>query len=181
MQILTFTDPDLEKLYVFARLLWRELPRRKGGLPVSVTEAIDMASYRIEEKTAGPIKLERGAEPIGPLTGGAVFGERPQQMEPLSAIIRELNEKFGTDFREEDRVVIGQLEARLASHESLADSIRVNTAENARLTFNSVVSSELQDLADTNFKFYKRVTDDEAFARHFLDWLFERVRQQAGR
>lgn len=137
-----------------------------------------MASYRIEEKTAGQIRLERSVQPIDPLTGGAVFGARAQQIEPLSAIIRELNEKFGTDFKEEDKVVIRQLEARLASHESLADSIRVNTAENARLTFNSVVNNELQDLADTNFKFYKRVTDDEAFARHFLDWLFERVRTQ---
>jgi len=180
-QILTFTDADLEKLYVFARLLRFRLPVNKGELPVSVQDAIDMASYRIEQKTSGPIKLERGAEPLDPLTGGAVFGARPQQIEALSAIIRELNEKFGTDFKEDDKVVIRQLEARLASHESLADSIRANTPENARLTFNSVVSNELQDLADTNFKFYKRVTDDEAFARHFLDWLFERVRSGTGK
>jgi hypothetical protein len=58
---------------------------------------------------------------------------------------------------------------------------RLNTPENARLTVNSVVSKELQDLADTKFNFYKPVTDDEGFARHFLDWLFERVRTGAGR
>lgn len=32
-------------------------------------------------------------------------------------------------------------------------------------------------MADTNFKFYKKVTDDEAFARHLLDWLFDRLRR----
>jgi type I restriction enzyme R subunit len=106
-----------------------------------------------------------------------VFGQQPERLEPLSQIIRELNEKFGTDFREKDKVVIRQLEERLSENESLADSIRVNTAENARLTFESVVSDQLQDLANTNFEFYKRVTDDEAFARHFLNWLFERVQK----
>jgi hypothetical protein len=30
--------------------------------------------------------------------------------------------------------------------------------------------------SDTNFKFYKRVTDDPEFGRFFLDWLFERFR-----
>jgi type I restriction enzyme R subunit len=110
---------------------------------------------------------------------GAVFGGRPEQLEPLSQIIRELNERFGTDFKEEDRVVIRQLEERLARHESLADSLRVNTPENARLTFDQVVNDQLQDLADTNFKFYKRVTDDEAFSKHFLNWLFDRLRASA--
>lgn len=176
-QILTFTDADLEKLYVFARLLRRRLPVPEGGLPIEVQEAIDMASYRIERKSSGAIKLDRGNQPLSPLTGGTIFGGQREQLEPLSEIIRELNEKFGTDFKEEDKVVIRELEARLAKHESLADSLRVNTPDNARLTFDQVVSDQLQDLADTNFKFYKRVTDDEAFARHFLDWLFDRVRK----
>jgi len=118
-QILTFTDSELEQLYVFARLLRRRLPVREGELPVEVQEAIDMASYRIEQKTSGEISLQRGVEPLGPLTGGAVFGGQPGRLEPLSQIIRELNDKFGTDFREKDKVVIRQLEERLSSHESL--------------------------------------------------------------
>ena len=55
----------------------------------------------------------------------------------------------------------------------------MNTPENARLTFDSVVTDQLQDLANANFEFYKRVTDDEAFARHFLNWLFDRARKTA--
>jgi len=36
-------------------------------------------------------------------------------------------------------------------------------------------------MVDTNFDFYKRVTDDREFSRFFLDWLFERFAGAAGR
>jgi len=67
--------------------------------------------------------------------------------------------------------------APLVSGSALAASLRANVPENARLTFDHVVSDRLQDMVETNFEFYKRVTDDPAFAKFFLDWLFERVRK----
>ena len=98
-------------------------------------------------------------------------------MEPLSQIIRELNERFGTDFTEEDRLFIQQLEERLVGDPALVASVRVNTPENARLTFDHVVTDRLQDMVDTNFKFYKRITDDQEFSKFFLDRLFDRFRK----
>ena len=105
----------------------------------------------------------------------------PEEMEALSRIIRELNERFGTDFTEEDKVFIRQLEERLAEDPALVASVRVNPPENARLAFDHVVTDRLQDMMDTNFKFYKRVTDDREFSRFFLDWLFERFREGLGK
>jgi hypothetical protein len=32
-------------------------------------------------------------------------------------------------------------------------------------------------MVDTNFRFYKRITDDREFSGLFLDWLFERYRK----
>jgi type I restriction enzyme R subunit len=54
------------------------------------------------------------------------------------------------------------------------DAVRVNPPENARLTFDHVVNDKLQEMIDSNFKFYKQITDDREFAKYFLDWLFER-------
>jgi type I restriction enzyme R subunit len=175
--VLTFTDADLEKLYVFARLLRRYLPARREDLPREVQQNIDMESYRVQQTSAGKVALSRGegqVEPIGP-KGGYEIG--PEEIEPLSQIIRELNERFGSDFTEQDRVFIRQLEEKLAGDPSLTASVRSNVPENARLTFDHVVSDRLQDMVDTNFKFYKRVTDDQQFAKFFLDWLFERFRK----
>ena len=57
--------------------------------------------------------------------------------------------------------------------------MNTNPPENARLTFELRARDRIQDLIDTDFDFYKRVTDDEAFAKFFLDWLFEPYRQEA--
>ncbi len=176
-QILTFADADLEKLYVLARLLRRYLPEPKGELPREIQQKIDMDSYRVRKTFGGSIALGRGEREIDPQKA-----ERPSptvfELEALSRIIQELNERFGTDLTDEDKVFIEQLEEKLAADPALTASIRANTPENARLTFDHVVSDRLQDMVDTNFKFYKRVTDDRDFSNFFLDWLFERFRQR---
>ncbi|MBI2839689.1 MAG: type I restriction endonuclease subunit R [Acidobacteria bacterium] len=175
-QILTFTDPGLEKLYVFARLLRRYLPVERGQLPREIQSKIDIESYRIQQTHSGRITLERGLNEIPPIGSEIRHGKSEEDLEALSKIVRELNERFGTDFTEEDKVFIHELEDRLTADEALMQSVRVNTPENARLAFDHVVSDRLQDMVDTNFKFYKRVTDDPQFGKFFGDWLFERFR-----
>ncbi len=175
-QILTFADAGLEKLYVFSRLLRRYLPVDREQLPREIQQKIDIESYRLQRIHAGRIPLERGLGEIQPITGERRPGPTEEDLEALSRILRELNERFGTDFTEEDKVFIRQLEDRLAGDEALTKSVRANTPENARLAFDHVVSDRLQDMVDTNFKFYKRVTDDPQFGKFFVDWLFERFR-----
>ena len=174
-QVLTFTDAELEKLYVFARLLRRYLPATRDELPREIQQNIDMESYRVRETRSGKIALERGQGEVEPAGAAPPRGITPPEIEPLSQIIRELNERFGTDFSGEDKVFIQRLEDQLATDPALAASLRANVPENARLTFDHVVGDRLQDMLDTNFEFYKRVTDDPAFAKFFLDWLFERL------
>src|SRR5262249_19346981 len=125
-QILTFTDADLEKLYVFGRLLLRKLPPKRDQLPVEIQQNIDIESYRLQQTHGGKIKLDRGSQQLPPITGGGIYDPPPAQVEPLSAILKELNERFGTDFSEEDRVFITALEEKLAGDTALNTSVQVN-------------------------------------------------------
>jgi type I restriction enzyme R subunit len=173
-QVITFTDADLEKLYVFAKLLWRVLPVNRDPLPVEVQQNIDLDAFRLKRTSSGTIKLEKGTKELDPMTPKDEGCARPEDIEPLSQIIHELNERFGTDFTEEDQVFIRQLEQRIANDPALAASIKVNPPADARLTFNQVVNDKLQDMVDSNFKFYKQITDNADFAEDFLSWMFER-------
>jgi type I restriction enzyme R subunit len=170
-------DGDLEKLYVFAKLLWRLLPVNRDPLPVEVQQNIDLDAFRLRNPGTTKIQLKQGTEELEPMTPKDEGGSKPEEIEPLSQIIHELNERFGTDFTEQDKVFIQQLEHRLAGDPALEASIKVNPPEDARLTFNQIVNDRLQEMMDSNFKFYRQITDNADFAEELLAWMFERYRK----
>lgn len=173
-QLLTFSDTSLEKLYEFGRLLLRRLPNTYENLPVEIQQNIDIESYRVRQTSSGKIKLERGVNELDPIGPKEIYSLGNDEMEPLSQIIRTLNEHFGTEFNEDDRLCIQELEHRLAGNSALEASVRANTPENARLTFDIVVNDLLQGMIDSHFKFYKQVNDNKEFSKMFIDWLFDR-------
>jgi len=155
----------------------RRLPIEKEKLPVEIQQSIDLESYRLDKTSSGKITLQRGQgemKPEDPLTPNRI---NQPDIEALSEIIKELNERFGTDFTEEDRLVIRQLEEHLAKIPMLEQTVRVNTPENAMLTFKEVLENLLQELIDTQFKFYKQVNANPEFADTLTKFLFERYRK----
>ena len=49
----------------------------------------------------------------------------------------------------------------------------MNTRENVRLTFDPKVEDKIQEIVETNFDLYKRITDDPDFGQTLKDFLFE--------
>lgn len=172
-QVLTFADADLEKLYVFARYLRRLLPADRAELPREVQQNIDMESYRIQQTGSGKIVLERKMGLLDPVGTKGRYETPAEQMEPLSRIIAELNERFGLNLGPEHRVTLGQMMERLDADAALDASARVNTRENVRLTFDQKVERVIQEIVDSNFDLYKRITDDRAFGEAIKNFLFD--------
>jgi len=173
-QVLTFADPDLEKLYVFARHLRRLLPADRVELPREVQQNIDMESYRIQQTSSGRITLERRPGVLDPMaTKSTTRGDTPAEMEPLSRIIAELNEQFGVNLGPEHKVTLGQMMEKLSADAALDAAARANTRDNVRLAFDRKVERVVQNIVDTNFEFYRRITDDPAFGAALKNFLFD--------
>ena len=172
-QILPFQDPDLEMLYVFARLLCRRLPAPPDSLPREIQQNIDMDSYRIQKTSNGKIDLGGGEVELPPM-GVTKVHATTDEKETLSIIIKDLNDRFGTDFTDDDKLVIEHLEAKLAADPAITASMKANPPDKVRLTFDQKAKDLLQDLIDSNFRFYKKVTDDEPVGKYFLEALFAR-------
>jgi HsdM N-terminal domain len=182
----TFSDlsPQLRKasayafyntsLYTFTRLLLRKLPVRRDELPVEIQQNIAIESCRLRQTSKGKIVMERGTGKIDPILSREYYNLVPEEIELLSQIIEEFNARFGTNFSEEDKPCIHKIETRLTTNAALEASVRVNPPENARLSFDHVVTDLPQDMVDGHFKFYKQVNDDPEFSKVFLDWLFQR-------
>ena len=96
-----------------------------------------------------------------------------KKLKSLSRIIAELNERFGLNLGPEHRVTLGHMMAKLDSDAALDAAARVNTRENVRLTFDHKVESVIQEIVDTNFDLYKRITDDRGFGDALKNFLFD--------
>ncbi len=172
-QVLTFADADLEKLYVFARYLRRLLPADRAQLPREVQQNIDMESYRIQQTGSGKIALERRPGILQPAGTRSGYDTGPDELEMLSRIIAELNERFGLNLGPEHRVTLGQMMEKLDDDAALDAAARVNTRENVRLTFDQKVENVIQEIVDSNFDLYKRITDDRQFGETIKNFLFD--------
>ncbi len=179
-QIITFQDPDLEKLYQFARHLSRRLPVPRAELPVEITQNIRMDTYRVQQTSSGEIKiLDESGElrPISDLGTGQMVEE---DWAPLSEIVEYMNEYFGTEFIDEDKVsnFADDVYRRLTANQTLRHALdpKINpSAETRRMAFENFLGDALDEMMETNFEIYKKIVDDAALSKLFASMMFERV------
>jgi len=172
-QVLTFADADLEKLYVFSRHLRRLLPADREELPRDVQQTIDMESYRIQQVGSGKITLDRRPGVLNPIGTKTTHASGRAEIETLSRIVAELNERFGLNLGPEHRVTLEHMMGKLDDDGALDAAARVNTRENVRLAFDQKVEHVIQEIVDSNFELYRRITDDKGFGEVLKNLLFD--------
>lgn len=179
-QVITFGDASLEKFYQFTRHLLRKLRLPDDPLPREITKDINMASYRIQQTSSGTIKLMDEDGQLKPIS--ALGTGRPQQEDqaPLSQIIEYINDHFGTDFTNADKVKFfaENMGRRLEDQEGLRRALDtgVNPSEETRkLAFDTFFGDTLEDMIDSDFDIYKKIKDDPDFGTLFRAVMYQRI------
>lgn len=172
-QLVPLRDAGLEKLFVFLRFLLPLLPAKKGENPLEVLGMVDMEKLAVRKKDTKDIGLKRGEEKVDPLNygGGATLTE--EEREALSTIIEDLNTRFNTSFSEDEIMVIKQLEKKISEDEALQQQLKNGSRNAIEATFRQVAEDAFEDLVNDNFKFYKKVSEDDEVSKEFFSRLFE--------
>ena len=171
-QIMTFTDTALEKFYLFAKLLLRQLPYEKQTLPLEVVEMIDMDKYRVQEEQNGRITL---AGDDGILKPSADDGHRSQEAEKekLKVVVQKLNEDYGIPFEEADRVV-NAIKQKLADDEALRAAFKTNSIEFMRKQkLQDSIKDAFLSNADEFLSFMSKTETDPSFGKFFFSEMFK--------
>lgn len=143
-QIVPYQDAELERLHLYGRYLLNRLPRRADG-GVDIGE-VDLSHLRVEKTGEYDVSLA----PEGPATmqgfGDGSGGAKEAEKSLLSELIEKFNERFGTDFTEQD--VIRPFEEATADPKVKAAAL-VNDEENFGLVFDTVFADKMADHIDT--------------------------------
>ena len=172
LQVISFQDEELDKLYQFARFLFRKLPVDKSELPNEVKQYVDIDSYRVQETSSG--SLEPGDEDsyMDPQHRTKYKKKKEEEKDPLSKIIERLNELFGFNLDKDDKVFIDRLQKKLNRNAALRNVVEVNPPEKAKMKFDEIMEEEMVEIIDVSTEFYNKTTSNEDFKRIFRDWLF---------
>ncbi|MEQ9104889.1 MAG: type I restriction endonuclease [Rhodothermales bacterium] len=172
-QVMPFKDISLEKLFVFARFLRPLIAGDKEVLPVEVTSNVDMGTYRLHETFSGATSVEQGEGALQPQGAKEHHVSPAADEEPLSQIIKLLNDRFGLKLGPEHEETIGKVLTTLDGDASLGTIVQANTRDNAKLSFDHKAEDVLQDIVDTNYELYKLITNNDKAGRVLKDFLFD--------
>lgn len=171
-QIVPFEDTKLERLYVFTKLLLRKLPFPRIVLPYEVLESIDMESYKLVKTEQKGIDLKPETGILEPLSKGKKSPPQ-EEIDPLSQIIKDINERFTASFTAEDRVILNTLGSRLMENAVLTGSVRGNAPDAAKIMFDEVFKEELVKMLNENFAFYQKLDRNADLKQYVNQRLFE--------
>lgn len=174
-QIMPFTDSDLEKFYAYAKLLQTRLPKRDLSEALHLDDEVALEYYRLQKIKDGVIPLEKGEE--GELSGVTEAGlKRPKDEEaPLSEIINVLNDRFGTEFEEADRLFFEQIEAELIEDETLQTQAKVNKIDTFKFAFNDKFIDKLIGRMDQNQEIFEKILEDKMFGDLVKELMMKKI------
>jgi type I restriction enzyme R subunit len=172
-QIVPFADAELEQLYTYSRFLALRLPREQSAA-LDLSDDVVLTHLRTELIGEHDLSLADGGGVVPGFTGEGTGGQEPQ-FAKLSEIIDRLNDRFGTQFTEADKVFVDQIEQTCVENEALATQARVNSPENFKLALDKVLEGLVIDRLDANEQFFGRMIDDPAFGAVVRDYLARKV------
>ena len=177
-QVCRLFDKEIHKFSVYAKFLYTMLP--KGGRDkVYVDDKVLLEYYRLEKDFEGGIQLEITPEGFRPITGEA--GRREKQRDPLTVIIDKINEKYGTNFTEMDKVLL-QMENDYAAQ----DKWHSYAQNNDRKTFMLLFEKDFPNMAaaryEQNDSFFVKLFSDPDMMRQVMETvgavLYERLKNR---
>jgi type I restriction enzyme R subunit len=174
-QIMPFQDVGLEKFFAYGRLLLTKLPKTDLAERLKLTDEVALEYYRLQKVSEGAITLEVQGEVGIPNITEAGIQRAKEEKAALSEIIHILNERFGTDFDNADKLFFDQIEEELVSDIKLQMQAKSNTIDNFKYGFDEAFLAKLIERMEDNQGIFEKILDDKEFGEIVKKWMLNKV------
>ncbi|WP_130865407.1 type I restriction endonuclease subunit R [Acidipropionibacterium timonense] len=142
-QVMPFIDPSLEKLYLYGKVLLTQLPAGEDEPMPQISNQLQLTHLRLSITSQDDISLEPGqSEPGTALPGSGLGPQNEPVMDKLSALIKVMNDKFGADLNDADKLTFEQTRMDLMRR----DDMRVIAENNDRAQYRLVLEDRADDI-----------------------------------
>jgi type I restriction enzyme, R subunit len=177
-QIVSFTDTDLERDYIFCRALASFL-RDTGGDTIDLGSDVELTHLRLEKQFEGSVSLDADQGEVRTIFSGAGPQNEPEP-ETLSTIIERFNERYGTDWTDADRLFPDAIEEDLVNDERIQLQAGANNLDSFKVGFDETYLAAIASRLDRNEKVAAQLLDDpdlrSALVAEYLPRIYARAR-----
>ncbi|MCP4109659.1 MAG: type I restriction endonuclease subunit R, partial [Desulfobacteraceae bacterium] len=174
-QIMPFREPEFEKFYAYAKLLLTKLPKRDLAETMKLVDEVAMEYYRLQKIRDGSIDLTASEnDELNGLSEAGIKREKEDKA-ALSEIIDVLNERFGTEFEEADRLFFKQIETELLKDKTLQTQAKVNKLDTFKYAFEEMFIDKLIDRMDQNQEIFEKILEDHSFGGLVKELMMKKV------
>jgi type I restriction enzyme R subunit len=161
-QIIPYADVELEMLHGYGRFLFPHL-RLDRGAPIELGDEVDLQYYRLAREFSGAIELQDGEVQYISSPTDIGTGRAEDEQAPLSAIIQLLNERFGTQFSEEDRLFFQQIKEKACRNTQVVQTALANPLDKFELGIRKLIEDLMIERMGENDKIVTRYMADRDF------------------
>lgn len=178
-QLIDFTDPDLERFYIFCKVFYKFLPYTKETLPMEILDLIDLDKLRIQMSYEGQLELEDEEQTLRSSRIGEPGQKKPDNELPVSEILNMANSPFAGLLNENDKI-LRQIWDAILSDPDVVDAFHAGNSYDiliniVREKFDEKVALEIEKY----YNFAEVLEREQAFTltlvRKFVDALAERT------
>lgn len=178
-QIIQFAEVNWEKLFVFLRFLNKKLPKGEQER-IDITDSVDLDSLRIQMIGESRLSLEDKQGELDPMDGGSGGKVEEPPMELLSHIIQRINEVYGIELSDEDKIDLENVQIRLRKNEELDKVMKGdNTEYDKRDYMKKVITDEVSEYYGDRLDFYKKIMNTKVFPM-ILEGLYKEYQRGVG-
>ena len=161
-QIIPYADGELERLYSFGRVLMPRLHIGDEPEPVDLGGDIELEYYRIQKVSSGIVSLDGDDTTVASPTAVGT-GKAKEDKEPLSQIIDRLNQQFGTNFDDSDRLFLEQIQNDALQADDIRATAQANDIDKFILAERQRVRDLMLQRLTGNDKFVNRCLEERDF------------------
>ena len=177
-QVVSFTDVKLERDYLFCRRL-AQMVKRDGSGGVDLGDSVELTHLRMEKQWEGDASLEDADGEVVTIYGGGGRTQLPEDV-PLSEVIRKINERFGTNISDTDRLFADQVADDIVQDEQVQVQALANEEDAFSVGFDKTWMGALTGRLSTNEQFAFELLDNSelraALVEEYRPDIYKRAR-----
>ena len=175
--ILTYSNPQWEKLSIFLNFLIPKLPAPiEEDLAKGILESIDMESYRVQVSETEKIRLADEDAEIDPILVSGGGGKEEPEMDRLSNIIRSFNDQFGNinwnDVDKIQNIITVDIPVKVSADKAYQNAMKQDDPQNARIEHDKALERIIVEMLTDHTELFKQFMDNQSFRKWLTNTIF---------